>query len=303
MSTIYPTIKDSSNKVVKPILLLVFVIFSLFLSLPSSASDKQKLSHEQLTKKAYLITFVLKDIKTKSANLFTDNQSFSDGYLYADAMLNKAKVALGEGQLSEASELLEQAFINMTYVRSFMKKAPVSSDDKRRYYIKLVESVEQFIDALSEALVNKKDKSASENLVKAQKLKDLAANFQQQNNFVDANLNIELAYNMLVKTLSRIKDKQTAVVTLNFATAKDEYLYEIKQYNSFQMLLELRKTNVTLSDNTLKTMAKFIAKSTEYFNQAELLVAQLQYEDAIATLETANKNLKRALRVSGVNVY
>tara|TARA_R110001592_G_scaffold361623_3_gene672861 strand:+ start:24626 stop:25573 length:948 start_codon:yes stop_codon:yes gene_type:complete len=296
-------VKDKNNKMMKSTLLVFMLILVLFLSLSDSVSAKQQLDHQQLTRKAYLIAFVLKDVKRKSADLFAKNQSFSDGYHYADKMLNKAMAALEQEQLSEANEFLEQAFINMTYVRTFIKKAPDSLDDERRSYVKIAESVDQFISVLSDTLANKEDKLASDSLIKAKSFKELATELQQQNKFIDANLKIKQSYNILVETLSRIKDKETTIVTLNFETPKDEYLYELKQYKSFNMLIELRKADVSLSVVTLKTVASFVVKSTEYFTQAELLVTQLKYEEAIAILETANKNLKRALRVSGVNVY
>ena len=293
--------KGTSNIKLSLFLIITFVV--LFLSSSGLANAQVKINPQDLTKKAQLITFVLKDIKDKNAKLFEENQLVEDGYIYAKTKLTEANKAISSGELIEASRLLDEAFVNMTYVRTFVKKTPKSSEQQQKKYAKLNQSVEQFITSLSELLQDREDLSATKNFNKAKSLKQLATKLQQQNKLADANLKMEMSYNILVTTLSEASDKETRIVALNFETPKDEYLYEVNQYNSFTMLLKLRKANVNLSDKTLKTMGKFVTMSAQYNNQADALVAKLKYEEAILKLETANKHLKRALRVSGVNVF
>ena len=213
----------NSAKVMKVISLLLMVFVC------SSYSAPKKSTLDQMNNKVYLIEYVLKDIKKKSGDLLGKNQLFSDGYQYAVNELAKAKNSIAEKRFEEAESFLEQAFVNMSYARTFLTKK--SSEKKRSQlsYVKLNNAVIEYIDALEETLAEKTDALGIEQLKKSKELKSLAAELLHKQELREANTKIEEAYNLLITTLTRLKDKETSIVSLNFETPKDEYLYEIKR--------------------------------------------------------------------------
>lgn len=133
------------------------MIIPLMFALPCTWAA-QTLNAAQMSNKVQLIERVLLDIKTHSASLFKDNQQFTDGYHYAVNELVKAKSALAEQRLAEAEKLLEQAFLNMTYARTFLQKE--NPDFTLANYTKLANIVNEYSRALAETLSQHSDELA-----------------------------------------------------------------------------------------------------------------------------------------------
>ena len=103
---------------------------------PEQANKNQQVQN-QLHKKWQLIEYILTDIENKSAELFNSEPMFADSFNYTENELSLAKQALNNGNNKAAKEHLDQAFINMTYARSFMQKPLASIEVSLAEYNKL----------------------------------------------------------------------------------------------------------------------------------------------------------------------
>lgn len=268
---------------------------------PEQTNKNQKLQH-QLHKKWQLIDYILTDIEKKSAELFSSEPMFADSFNYTKNELSLAKQALNNGNNKAAKEHLDQAFINMTYARSFIQKPLASIEVSLAEYNKLQHSIIEFQQSLVQTLEDKSDTWGLQQQRQVNKLVRLANNLLEQKNTVQAKAKLDDAYRILVMTLSRLKDKQTTTITLDFATPKDEYEYELKRLNSFQMLVRMRKTDSKLSTKAIGSIEKYQANSALSSAQALTSANDARYEQAIKLLEDANEQLKRALRKTGLNI-
>ncbi len=278
------------------------LLLPLLFALPVYSAE-QAVDIKQINNKVILLENVLADIKSNAGNLFSDNQLFKDGYLYAVKELEQGKASIANNELKQATHHIEQSFVNMYYVKSLLptrsSKAKVTSND----YQHLRLTVDGFIESLTETLLSKNDDLGSEQLIKAKNSKILAEQLLDSNELKRAYFALQQSNEMLIKALTRLKDKQTLVISLDFATPKDEYLYEKKHLASYQLLLDMRLANTAISANQIKRINQFKEKSEIYVNKAEAAEALRHYAQAIAELENANGSLVQALRVTGLTMF
>jgi len=279
-----------------------YLLLPILLALPVYSAE-QAVDLKQINSKVILLENVLADIKSNAGNLFNDNPLFKDGYRYAVKELEQGKASIANNELEQAAHYIEQSFVNMYYVKSLLparsSKAKLTSND----YQHLMLTVNGFIDSLTETLLAKNDDLGSEQLIKAKNSKILAEQLLDSNELKRAYLALQKSNDILIKALTRLKDKQTIVVSLDFATPKDEYLYEKKHLASYQLLLDMRLANTAISANQIKRINQFKEKSEIYVDKAEAAEALRHYAQAIAALENANGSLVQALRVTGLTMF
>tara|TARA_R110001583_G_C5671699_1_gene411412 strand:- start:6722 stop:7570 length:849 start_codon:yes stop_codon:yes gene_type:complete len=278
------------------------LLLPLLLALPVCSAE-QAVDLKQINSKVILLENVLADIKTNAGNLFNDNQLFKDGYLYAVKELEQGKASIANNELKQAAHYIEQSFVNMYYVKSLLPKASSKAKVTRHDYQHLRKTVDGFIESLTETLLTKNDDLGSEQLIKAKNSKILAEQLLDNNELKRAHLALQKSNDILIKALTRLKDKQTLLVSLYFATPKDEYQYEKKHLASYRLLLERRLANTAVSARQKKRINLFKEKSEIYVNKAESAQALQHYNQAITALENANASLVQALRVTGLTMF
>ncbi|OUS27913.1 hypothetical protein A9Q98_08510 [Thalassotalea sp. 42_200_T64] len=256
----------------------------------------------QLQKKLQLIDYILIDIEKKSAELFANEPMFADSYQYCKNEVNLARKALAKGDNKAAKDHLDQAFINMTYARSFIQKTAPTAAVSLQEYKKLQQSVTEFSHSLRQTLADKTDSWGLQQQLQVKQIVSRADTLFAEQKMHAAKRQLEDAYRMLVMTLTRLKDKQTTVISLDFETPQDECDYEFKRLASFQMLVKMRKNNSKLSVKKLAKIDSHVAMADTKAKRASALADKRQYVEAIKLLEQANEQLKRALRMTGLNI-
>lgn len=278
------------------------LLLPLLLALPVFSAE-QAVDFEQINSKVSLLENVLADIKSNAGNLFNDNQRFKDGYLYAVKELEQGKASIANNELKQAAHYIEQSFVNMYYVKSLLPKPSSKAKVTRYDYQHLRQTVDGFIESLTETLLTNNDDLGSEQLIKAKNSKILAEQLLDNNELKRAHFALQKSNEILIKALTRLKDQQTLVVSLDFATPKDEYLYEKKHLASYQLILDRRLANTAVSVSQIKRINQFKEKSDIYVSKAEAAVALRHYSQAITALETANSSLVQALRITGLMMF
>ena len=286
---------------------LVLCIVLCIAQLPSVAEqspshDIQANKIEQLNKKLLLIEFVLNDIKRRGSELFATEPMFSAGYDYAKDQLNKARQAMSQNNLQAAEKAVEEAFVNITFTRSFLQKKPVNNEIEIERYNNLRNSVTEYQIVLKDILTTKPDDNATDVIQQVEYMKNTASKHFHDKQFKLANNELSDANQLLITTLTNIQANETHLVSLDFDTPKDEYLYEKNRHSSYQMLLRLRQQSSVINDRVEQLMSSYLKQARVDFEEAETLSAQADYERAIKLLESANDNIKRALRISGLNL-
>ncbi len=122
--------------------------------------------------------------------------------------------------------------------------------------------------------------------------------------YEDADTLLNKAYPMTLKIVSELHQGRTSVARLEFAGPEDEFNYESKRFESYEMLVAIALNHQGRTDRIVNRAA-----TDRYLNQGRLLRAEAEedakqgrHEVAIQTMEQATQQLVDALRASGVEV-
>lgn len=264
------------------------LMFVLLLGLPLSAVA------QSFALKQHLVERLIADIESNNHQLVTlrlpDIQALS----------NTAQQAYDNNQLEKAASDQDKVMKSLLALRKAIK-GEATTAIRRQDFEQLLEATHSYLETLkrtSETSAEKPrnfDFSATEHmLAKSQKLYQLA--------------DIQAAYDTLVKAhdpivqqLGELLDKQELVVALNLNTPQDVYDYELRTFQSFEMLVRRRQDMVSNESQT-RLLNKFSNEAVALRAQALQLYEQGQIKEAALQLESSNQALKRALRVTGIFV-
>lgn len=132
-----------------------------------------------------------------------------------------------------------------------------------------------------------------ERLGRAQKLA-AAGKYEEAYSFADG------AYHQLIEALKRVQDKETIEYRLEFASAADEYEYEIRRFHSQKMLLDMIVAERDPGPESLERIKHFIDSALAKTAQAEAIAKSGGYAEAVARQEAAVEELAKAMRVAGI---
>ena len=120
----------------------------------------------------------------------------------------------------------------------------------------------------------------------------------------EANKLLAEVYRTVVSEIAELRRGETVVSRLKFSGPKDEFDYERRRSDSYEMLLELMlsEPHNTRGDDLEELVGLFVAKSRALRRQADDAAAVGKYEVAIRTMEEATRHLTHALRAGGLPV-
>lgn len=135
---------------------------------------------------------------------------------------------------------------------------------------------------------------------KVEELRNKAKVLADQQQFLEARELLKQAEHLIVTAIQKMMDKQKIVNKLKLDTPLDEYIYELKRYESYHELIPIALYKLRPPEHVREQMDKYVKKG-EFQKQAA--VAKAQEGDlpvAIAMLLSATKNMRRALKTAGI---
>jgi cellobiose-specific phosphotransferase system component IIA len=129
---------------------------------------------------------------------------------------------------------------------------------------------------------------------------DEAQNSANNNDYVHANKKLEQAQHMITAAIQKMLNSQTIVYDLNFETPQEEYEYELKRFGGYEELIPVAVEQKNPNEGTKKLMTSFVEKGQKMRNIAEETAKAGDYPRAIAMMQDATKEIRRALRMVGV---
>ena len=135
---------------------------------------------------------------------------------------------------------------------------------------------------------------------KVEELRNKAKALADQQQFLKAREQLMQAEYIIVSAIQKMMDKQTVVYKLKLDTPLDEYVYELRRYESYHELIPIALEKLRPPEHVKAQMDKYVKKG-EFQKQAA--VAKAQEGDlpvAIAMLLSATKNIRLALKTAGI---
>ncbi len=257
--------------------------------------------------------------KVKQKLMFAEMMSKSKGSkrvlasqnIKAKQLLNNAKSLITKGREKSLAGALSEALTLADKSLKMMSEATRLVPGE--------EEMTQLADNYKSSLVGIRDyqKSHKANLTRLEKLgtvsddaryneaavaKKLAAAqvLADNKNYTRANVLLSEVQKTITVALHKMLDSSTIVYDLNFATAADEYEYELKRFVGYEELIPVAIEAKKPAPGAIKLMESFHEKARKRRDQAVAKAATGEYGDAIAMLQQATKTVRRALRMVGV---
>jgi len=217
--------------------------------------------------------------------------------------LGRAREARAGGHLAEADALVTEALADVSAALRRVRNPKEAAAHARRQYEELRARVTGFHEAYLRVIA---EKSRSRGGVLEEGEVELALRqaeaLAKEGRHPEAVTLLAREAERLELTLTRLRDRETLVQTLDFANVEDELRYERNRNRSYEMLVE-----IVLGERSLSPRARADAVATLAVNrgareQADRLAAGGDARSALTVLEDSTGRLVTALRAAGVPI-
>ena len=234
----------------------------------------------------------------------SSNEEAKQKQLQAESLVTQAKDQLKAGNNQDAYANAEQSL-------ALLKEAArlVPSEEEvaalKENYKELQHSIENFKKSHDENYQRMLKAGGEQSAVDYDKKQvasymDEAQKSANNNDYVNANKKLEQAQHLITAAIQQMLNSQTIVYDLNFESPQEEYEYELKRFGGYEELIPVAVEQKKPNEGTKKLMESFVQKGQNMRNIAMETANAGDYPRAIAMLQDATKEIRRALRMVGV---
>ncbi|MDP2369638.1 hypothetical protein [Rhodoferax sp.] len=222
----------------------------------------------------------------------------------ARELRQQADQAYQAGDLIAAARGLDQAA--KMFFEGVRLAAPeqVTGEKEQRDFDNRMESVRALLVAQKRISAEKRQgaKGAEITLSIESKIRDAAA-LAAGGKLDQARLLLDQVYRTTNLAIEGLRQGDTLVRSLTFATKQEEYLYEVDRNDTHKMLIKVLLDERRASNAGLETMVrKYMEQAASLRANAEGMAAKQDFESAIKLLEDSTRELVRAIRGAGVYI-
>ncbi len=224
----------------------------------------------------------------------------------AKRLLEDSQAALQADDLATASELLNDGLRSLSAASSLAakQKPPPNAGEEAAHYDRLKRQTEGYLNSIQEELSLRR--SASEFATPVAQIEaglSKAANLAVAKRYGDANAVLAESYKQSVTLVSQLRQGETVVSSLDFATPEEELAYERDRHESYRLLVAIMLNDKDRTSPELTELTdRYLQRSAQIREQAEALALAGDAVAAIGTMEQATGWLVRALRSGGFYV-
>ena len=216
----------------------------------------------------------------------------------------QAQDAFKSGNLSQASHLLDQAAKKMFEAAKLAAPAQLAGDKKKRDFDSRLESVKALLAAQKRISLEKKLGAKgveSSNKLEAQMAEATA--LAATGKMDQARGLLDQVYYTTKVVIEGLREGDTLVRSLEFASKEEEYLYEVDRNDTHKMLIKVLLDEKRASNASIENLvSQNLEKAAILRSEAEAKAGKKEFESAIKLLEDSTKELVRAIRGAGVYI-
>jgi hypothetical protein len=220
----------------------------------------------------------------------------------ARALHAQAEKAFQKGDYETAQKLLFDATRMMVNGVRLAAPAEVTGRKKLTDFNNRMESIKVLLAAQKRISEEKKLGAKGQDVIRQiEVLIKEAAALKDAGKVDEGRLVLDRAYMMTKTAIAGMRGGETLVRSLDFATKKDEYIYEIDRNDTHKMLVEmLLKEKRVANPNLDRQVRQHLDKAASLRAMAEEHAAKGDYISGISRLEESTQELVRAIRRAGV---
>ncbi|OGS92301.1 MAG: hypothetical protein A2Z95_01205 [Gallionellales bacterium GWA2_60_18] len=276
---------------------------------PESAASRLAASYEHVDKEqlAGRLESVQRLLETSSAARQIESSKNPQAMALRDdarALYNTARDAYSEGSLHKANLLLNETTKMMFKAVSFAAPGEVTAKKVANDFKVRQESVQALLSAYKRIAAEKSaTKGVNETIAAVEKSVAIATGLADAGKYAEGRAELDRAYATVKTGVRSLRDGDTLVRSLNFASKEEEYRYEIDRNDTHQMLIMVLLDEKRAESPGLdRQVSAFIAKARELRVSAESGAAAKDFAGAIKLLEDSTAELVRAIRNAGVYI-
>ena len=222
----------------------------------------------------------------------------------AAKLLDKARKAYASGDVHAANQLLNQATGAMFGAIRLVGAGKSVKQKHVRDFKARAASVDALLTALKRIAREKKlERRIAPVIIDIRKKVSDAWVLKREGKLPAGRKILDKAYVTAKVTIEHLRDGDTLVRSLNFASKEEEYQYEIDRNDTHQMLLKvLARDKMKHSERVRKLVGERLRKAQSLRRKAEAQAQRGQFGKAVRTLEDSTKELVRAIRGAGVYI-
>jgi hypothetical protein len=219
-------------------------------------------------------------------------------------LLDKARTALAANQFDEAGVALDEALRSVSKASSKIsaKNDSLSQSAQQESFRNLSDQVATYRLSLAD-LVKQGISEAKPIVAQVDTLIQEANTLFKTTQLGDANRKLAEAYKLAIESLTRLRAGQTVTLSLKFDSPEQEYEYEIKRFNSGEIMVNMMVDEGRAEGDRRKLVDGFVGEGKRLHEQASDLARSRDYKSAVSSMEKATIQLNRALQAMGVPVF
>ena len=221
----------------------------------------------------------------------------------AEQHFERARKFSDAGDFPAAEAALNESIRAMQKAVQSLDEPSVASDKEREDFATRRETVEAMLAAHRRISEEKKTMSRH---------RELRASIERQLEVSDEHLNtgrsgeaqasLDAVYQEVTAAVEVLRNGDTLIRELDFATEEDEYLYELDRNDTHRMLIQVLLTERMEDERLRSTADGFIAKAHMLRDEAEKAAAENHHAEAITLMERSTMELIRAIRSAGIYI-
>lgn len=221
-------------------------------------------------------------------------------YQRAREAISANDIAMADGHLNDALRLISEA-------SRAVPDATQTLAQQREKYSQLTQQIEAFQDSYQRIQERKEikkrlDPSVTMDVERIRTMVKAASALEQNQDFSAANKILSEAHDITLSALKKLVANETFVYDLRFASAGEEFRYEMERHKSYEELIPIAVA-------TLHPTSEANHLIDNYFRQSETLKAKAQqqadkgdHKSALQTMREATDYLQKALQTVGIVV-
>jgi len=220
----------------------------------------------------------------------------------ARVLRNEAVTALAGGDTASAALLLDRAAREMFDAVRLAAPDQVIQAKQRADFEARLQSVQVLLEA-QRRISN--EKQAPDAVQMGRRIEGLLKDAREQaavGKLEGARTTLDQAYLAAKASIGGMRDGDTLVRSLDFASKEEEYRYELDRNDTHRMLIGLLLEERRRTGSTDRMVQAHQDKAAELRRQAESLATQKDFEAAVHLLEQSTTELVRAIRGAGVYI-
>jgi hypothetical protein len=215
----------------------------------------------------------------------------------------QAGEALKAGQLEAAAKLLDDASRAMFEGVRLAAPEQLVERKQRTDFDARMESTRALLEAQKRIAAEKSaGPRAGELSKRIEALMAEAADLARAGRLADARRTLDQAYLAVKAAIGTLRDGETVVRSLNFASKEEEYHYEVDRNDTHRMLVQMLLKDKRGGAAVDTMVEQSVVAAAKLRTQADEEASRREHETAVKTLEQSTRELVKAIRSAGVYI-